>query len=109
MKSFLKKMNLKLCRSFTTKIPPCVFNPVTYSGPSFEKILKIRSENLAPCIKHHFKNPILINQGYMQWLYDHEGKRYLDMFGGIVTVSVGHCHPQVFTFVTFFFLFFTAT
>ncbi|XP_026327888.1 uncharacterized protein LOC113236112 [Hyposmocoma kahamanoa] len=31
----------------------------------------------------------------MQWLFDHEGKRYLDLFGGIVTVSVGHCHPKV--------------
>ena len=31
--------------------------------------------------------------GYMQWLYDHTGKRYLDLFAGIVTISVGHCHP----------------
>lgn len=31
----------------------------------------------------------------MQWLFDHRGKRYLDMFGGICTVSVGHCHPTV--------------
>lgn len=31
----------------------------------------------------------------MQWLFDHTGKKYLDMFGGIVTVSVGHCHPYV--------------
>jgi hypothetical protein len=31
----------------------------------------------------------------MQWLWDQDGKRYLDMFAGIVTVSVGHCHPRV--------------
>uniref|UniRef100_A0A914DEX1 Alanine--glyoxylate aminotransferase 2, mitochondrial n=1 Tax=Acrobeloides nanus TaxID=290746 RepID=A0A914DEX1_9BILA len=31
----------------------------------------------------------------MQFLYDADGKKYLDMFGGIVTVSVGHCHPKV--------------
>ena len=31
----------------------------------------------------------------MQWLWDNNGDRYLDMFGGIVTVSVGHCHPKV--------------
>lgn len=31
----------------------------------------------------------------MQWLFDHENRRYLDMFAGIVTVSVGHCHPHV--------------
>src|SRR5665647_3654674 len=31
----------------------------------------------------------------MQWLFDETGKRYLDMFGGIVTVSCGHCHPKI--------------
>lgn len=31
----------------------------------------------------------------MQYLFDHRGRKYLDMFGGIVTVSVGHCHPYV--------------
>jgi len=31
----------------------------------------------------------------MQYLYDHTGRRYLDAFAGIVTVSVGHCHPKV--------------
>lgn len=31
----------------------------------------------------------------MQYLFDCKGKKYLDMFGGIVTVSVGHCHPYV--------------
>jgi 4-aminobutyrate aminotransferase-like enzyme len=31
----------------------------------------------------------------MQWLFDHTGKRYLDLFSGIVTVGVGHCHPKV--------------
>ena len=32
----------------------------------------------------------------MQWLWDDKGHRYLDLFGGIVTVSVGHCHPKVY-------------
>lgn len=31
----------------------------------------------------------------MQYLFDENGKRYLDCFAGIVTVSCGHCHPQV--------------
>jgi alanine-glyoxylate transaminase/(R)-3-amino-2-methylpropionate-pyruvate transaminase len=29
------------------------------------------------------------------YIYDTEGKRYLDGLGGIVTISVGHCHPHV--------------
>lgn len=31
----------------------------------------------------------------MQYLWDVEGKRYLDFFGGIVTVGVGHCNPKI--------------
>lgn len=31
----------------------------------------------------------------MQYLFDENGKRYLDAFAGIVTVSCGHCHPDV--------------
>ena len=42
---------------------------------------------------------IIIFQGYMQWLYDHTGRRYLDLFAGIVTVSVGHCHPYVYMYI----------
>ncbi len=37
----------------------------------------------------------MIVQGHMQYVYDETGKRYLDAFAGIVTVSVGHCHPAV--------------
>lgn len=31
----------------------------------------------------------------MQYLYDENGRRYLDAFGGIATVCCGHCHPEV--------------
>jgi len=43
----------------------------------------------------YYKKPLLIHRGHMQYLYDHEERQYLDMFAGIVTVSVGHCHPRV--------------
>jgi alanine-glyoxylate transaminase/(R)-3-amino-2-methylpropionate-pyruvate transaminase len=43
----------------------------------------------------YYKEPVMIAQGHRQWLWDVSGKRYLDLFGGIVTVSVGHCHPKV--------------
>jgi alanine-glyoxylate transaminase/(R)-3-amino-2-methylpropionate-pyruvate transaminase len=37
----------------------------------------------------------MIVEGHMQYLFDETGRRYLDLFAGIVTVSVGHCHPRV--------------
>ena len=37
----------------------------------------------------------MLVEGAMQYVWDETGKRYLDGLGGIVTVSVGHCHPHV--------------
>jgi alanine-glyoxylate transaminase/(R)-3-amino-2-methylpropionate-pyruvate transaminase len=37
----------------------------------------------------------MLVEGHMQYLWDETGKRYLDAFAGIVTVSVGHCHPKI--------------
>eukprot|EP00128_Syssomonas_multiformis_P014060 Colp12_sorted_trinity150504_noHs@31228 len=76
-------------------MPPCDFQPSPYTGPSYDEALKLRKANLSPALVTYYKKPLLIYQGHMQWLFDHENRRYLDMFGGIVTVSVGHCHPYV--------------
>lgn len=76
------------------QMPPCDFKPKKYKGPTFEHSTQIRKQNLNPGILTYYRNPVLIHQGHMQWLWDHTGKRYLDLFGGIVTVSVGHCHPK---------------
>src|SRR3984957_10644679 len=37
----------------------------------------------------------MIVEGNMQYVGDETGKRKLDGFAGIVTVSVGHCHPKI--------------
>ena len=75
------------------EMPETLHQPPKYKGRSYEDIMKIRKERLSPSIATYYKKPLLINSGHMQWLFDHTGRRYLDMFGGIVTVSVGHCHP----------------
>lgn len=36
----------------------------------------------------------------MQYLYDENGRRYLDAFAGIATVCCGHCHPEVIEAIT---------
>ena len=37
----------------------------------------------------------MIVEGHMQYVWDETGRRYLDAFAGIVTISVGHCHPKI--------------
>lgn len=44
---------------------------------------------------NYYKEPLVAVRGEGQYLYDDAGRQYLDFFGGILTVSVGHCHPEV--------------
>jgi alanine-glyoxylate transaminase / (R)-3-amino-2-methylpropionate-pyruvate transaminase len=44
---------------------------------------------------YYGERPLVVARAQGDWLWDHEGKRYLDFFGGILTVSVGHANPDV--------------
>jgi len=43
----------------------------------------------------YYKEPLPFVRGEGKWLFDASGRRYLDFFGGIVTVGLGHCDPRV--------------
>lgn len=70
-------------------------NAFLLQGMSKDRLLDIRKHNCNPMTFKvtYYKKPVFINQGYMQWLWDVDGRRYLDLFAGVVTVSVGHCNP----------------
>jgi hypothetical protein len=57
--------------------------------------LALRRQYLTPGLITYYRDPLLIVEGHMQYLWDEHGGRYLGAFAGIVTVSVGHCHPYV--------------
>ena len=76
-------------------LPPCNHQPKKYSGPSAAEILALRKQHLNPAIFLYYKNPLMLVEGAMQYIWDDTGKRYLDALGGSVTISVGHCHPHV--------------
>lgn len=87
--------NVKCMGTASVSMPPCDHQPSPYKGKSYDDVRKVRQKNLTPAMTPYYSEPLLIHEGHMQWLFDHTGKRYLDLFGGIVTVSVGHCHPKV--------------
>jgi alanine-glyoxylate transaminase / (R)-3-amino-2-methylpropionate-pyruvate transaminase len=76
-------------------MPPCEHRPRPYTGPSRDEVLAMRRQFVSPAVFTIYREPIMIVEGHMQWLFDETGRRYLDMFAGIVTVSCGHCHPKV--------------
>jgi alanine-glyoxylate transaminase/(R)-3-amino-2-methylpropionate-pyruvate transaminase len=82
-------------RMTSIPLPPCDHVPQPYAGPSAEEVLATRKQFLNPAIFHYYKRPLMIVEGKGQWLFDETGRRYLDGIGGIVTISVGHCHPHV--------------
>jgi len=76
-------------------LPPTDHQPRTYQGPSPTEVLAMRREFCNPALGMFYREPLLIVEGHMQYLYDHEGTRYLDLLAGIATVSCGHGHPKI--------------
>lgn len=76
-------------------LPPTNHQPKRYSGPSADEVLALRKQFLNPGIFLYYKKPVMFVEGKGQYIWDDTGKRYLDGLGGIVTISVGHCHPHV--------------
>ncbi len=79
----------------TPELPRFNHQPQKYQGPSAEEVSRLRKEFLNPGIFLYYKKPIMLVEGKLQYVWDENGRRYLDALGGIVTISVGHCHPDV--------------
>src|SRR5262249_3809418 len=75
-------------------LPLSSHQPAPYTGPSREEVLAMRREYLTPGLITYYREPLMVVEGHMQYLWDETGKQYLDGFAGIVSVSVGHCHPK---------------
>src|SRR5689334_12994034 len=60
-----------------------------------DEIILAHKEFLFPSVFHYFKEPLVVARARDQYVWDADGNQYLDFFGGIVTVSVGHCNQQV--------------
>ena len=60
-----------------------------------EEILRKHKQYLFPSITTYFAEPLVTDHASMQYLWDIDGNKYLDFFGGIVTISVGHTNPRI--------------
>src|SRR5260370_24505068 len=52
-------------------------------------------EFLFPAVATYYQEPLALVRGEGAHVWDDQGDRYLDCFGGVLTVSVGHPHPKV--------------
>src|SRR5271167_878776 len=60
-----------------------------------EEAVRKHREYLWPAVTNFYQEPLVADHASMQHVWDVEGKKYLDFFGGILTVSVGHANPKV--------------
>ena len=69
-------------------------NPSTEKTELSEAISK-HKEFLFPAVANYYEEPIALVKGEAEYVWDDAGNRYLDAFGGVLTVSVGHANPKV--------------
>jgi len=60
-----------------------------------DTILEKQGQYLFPCVANYYAEPLAFARGRGLTLTDTDGREYLDFFGGILTVSLGHCHEPI--------------
>lgn len=53
------------------------------------------AKHLLPAVANYYAESIVLESGSGLRVRDLDGREYLDFFGGILTVSIGHCEPRV--------------
>ncbi|HEV7642692.1 MAG TPA: aspartate aminotransferase family protein [Pyrinomonadaceae bacterium] len=64
-------------------------------GSTVSDAVRKHKEFLFPAVATYYQEPIALVKGEGAYVWDDQGNRYLDCFGGVLTVSVGHANPRV--------------
>ena len=60
-----------------------------------QAIIEKKKRYLMPCAHHFYRNPPQLVRGSGMYVYDAEGKRYMDLYCGVSVNAMGHCHPEL--------------
>ena len=60
-----------------------------------ETVRRKQKELIFPNVTTYYQDALVVDSAKGMFVKDVEGREYLDFFAGILTVSVGHCHPRV--------------
>jgi len=72
-------------------------NPTEQKKTTVSEAVKKHKEFLFPAVAMYYQEPIALVKGEGEYVWDDAGNRYLDCFGGVLTVSVGHANPRINT------------
>jgi 4-aminobutyrate aminotransferase/4-aminobutyrate aminotransferase/(S)-3-amino-2-methylpropionate transaminase len=62
-------------------------------GP--DVIMQKKKQYMVPCVYHFYSDPPQIISGKGVYLYDHKGKKYMDLYSGVSVHALGHCNPEI--------------
>lgn len=71
----------------------CGISAGQVSFTSTESLRARRRKYLGPTLKHSYDEPLHLVRGDGVWMFDTEGRRYLDAYNNVA--HVGHAHPTV--------------
>jgi len=73
---------------------------INYMNPqeqksSLSEAIRKHKEFLFPAVATYYQEPVALVRGEGEYVWDDQGNKYLDCFGGVLTVSVGHANPRI--------------
>jgi 4-aminobutyrate aminotransferase-like enzyme len=60
-----------------------------------ERALATKRDFLVPCVYHFYQRPPVLVRGAGAFLFDADGKQYLDCFAGVTVMNAGHSNPAI--------------
>jgi 4-aminobutyrate aminotransferase-like enzyme len=60
-----------------------------------QQLLAMKRDFLVPCVYHFYQRPPVLVRGEGAYLFDAEGRRYLDCYSGVTVMSAGHANPEI--------------
>ncbi|MEM7347065.1 MAG: aminotransferase class III-fold pyridoxal phosphate-dependent enzyme, partial [Chloroflexota bacterium] len=63
------------------------------AADDYDETLSVRQKKLGRNLSLGYNEPLKIVRGWQQYLWDHQGHKYLDAYNNVP--HVGHCHPKV--------------
>lgn len=70
-------------------------NPTTEQKSTVSEAVRKHKEFLFPAVATYYQEPVALVKGEGEYVWDDAGNKYLDCFGGVLTVSVGHANPTI--------------
>ena len=73
----------------------------------WHEIVGLRRKYLSPSLRtfEAYDKPVVLEKGSMQYMWDSEGNKFIDLLGQNLCISVGHCHPKVYLLLFLYFCF----